>query len=279
MSDLPELLRLTDLGQGRYRVFQPSTSAEGRDVVFSGQLLGQMMMAAEQAAQGTKDVRSCHAVFARAGTYTKPIDLELESMQAGRTWASDTVTAVQDGRLLSRAIILLNTVDQDLMRHDPLMPEGVPGPDDLSAEPGQVFPGAELRPVPGSHTLSGVPVEMAWHRFERSLESQAANQAVLAWATCGNIIGLAMRPHRETIHIEEAHRTLSTGVIGHTLHFLDRFDVSAWLLIITAATKAGSGRVFGGGQVFTRDGSLVATFEQDSMAKTAEQQLDPSRSM
>jgi acyl-CoA thioesterase-2 len=278
-SEIPELLTLTDVGERRYQVFQPAESAEGRDVVFSGQLLGQMIMASDRAAGGAKDVRSIHTVFARAGTYTKPIELEVDSMQAGRTWASDTVSATQDGRLLCRGIILLNTVDPDLMRHDPEMPQGVPGPEELSAGSGQAFPGVELRPVGGETTLDGVPVEMAWHRFDRSLSSQAAGQAVLAWATCGNVIGLAMRPHRQQVNIEDAHRTLSTGVIAHTIHFTDRFDVSQWLLIVTEATKASAGRVYGGGQVFTEDGTLVSVFHQDSMAKAAGQQLDPRRAM
>src|SRR3984957_3898015 len=107
MSDIPELLTLTEVGERRYQVFQPAESAEGRDVVFSGQLLGQMIMAADRAAGSAKDVRSVHTVFARAGTYTKPIELEVDSMQSGRTWGSDTVTATQDGRLLCRGIILL----------------------------------------------------------------------------------------------------------------------------------------------------------------------------
>src|SRR5579871_1119987 len=203
-----------------------------------------MIMASDSAAGGSKDVRSLHAVFARAGTYSKPIELLVDSMQAGRTWASDTVTATQDGRLLSRSIVLLNTIDDDIMRHEPALPGAVPDPDGLPTAPGQIFPGAELRPVPGEPAEAGVPVKMAWHRFERPLASPAANQAVLSWATCGDVIGLAMRPHKE-IHIEDAHRTLSTGVIAHTLHFTERFDVSQWLLIVTEATKAGGGRVYG----------------------------------
>jgi len=280
MSDLPDLLTLTDAGENRYLVFQPSESAEGRDVVFSGQLLGQMIMAADCAAQSAKQVRSIHAVFARAGTYAKDIELDVDVMQAGRTWGSDTITATQAGKMLCRSIVLLNTVDDDLMRHDPAMPEGVPGPDGLDGPgEGQAFPGGELRVVPGQHRRGGVPVEYAWHRFERPLASQAANQAVLSWATCGAIIGLAMYAHPDTVNIEEAHRTISTGVIGHTIHFVDHIDVSEWLLIVTEATKAGSGRVFGRGEVFTPDGRLVATFEQDSMAKHAAESLDPTRSM
>lgn len=279
MTQQPDILRLTEMGERRYSVFQPSEAAEGRDVVFSGQLLAQMIMASDAAAASAKDVRSVHAIFARAGTYTKPIELQVESMQSGRTWGSDTVTATQDGRLLSRALVLLNTVDADLMRHGPQMPGGVPAPSDLTAGPGQVFPGGEIRPVPGEPEHEGVPVEMAWHRFESPLASVAANQAVLSWATCGNIIGLAMRPHRDQVRITDAHQSISTGVIAHTIHFVERFDVSEWLLIVTSGDSAAVGRVYGSGSVFTEDGRLVAVFHQDSMAKAAQASLDPRRSM
>lgn len=277
-GDLPDILELTEVGEQRYHVFQPSESAEGRDVVFSGQLMAQMMMASDREAGGAKDIRSVHAIFARPGTYTMPIEVAVDSMQAGRTWASDTVTATQGGKLLSRGMILMNTVDDDLMRHEPAMPD-IPSPDGLDPGFAFIFPGAEWRPVPGEPEIDGVPVERAWHRFQPGVDSQAANQGIAGWATCGNTIGLAMRPHRDTVRIEDAHRTLSTGVIAHTLHFLDRLDVSQWLLIQARATKAANGRVYGHGEVFTADGQLVATFHQDSMAKAAPTPLDPSRSM
>ncbi len=279
MSDLPDLLVLSEVGERRYQAFQPSESAEGRDVVFSGQLLAQMIMASDRAADSQKTVRSIHTIFARAGTYTKPIEIEVDSMQAGRTWASDTVTATQEGRLLSRSLILLNTIDADLMRHDPDRPGDIPDPDDLEAQAVQAFPGSETRLVPGEPTIGGVPALMVWHRFNRPLSSQAANQAVLSWATCGEVIGLAMRPHRDRVNISDAHRTLSTGVIAQTLHFVDSIDVSEWLLIVTEATKAAAGRVYGGGSVFAADGRLVATFQQDSMAKAVQGELDPRRAM
>ena len=277
-GELPDILELTEVGEQRYHVFQPAESAEGRDVVFSGQLMAQMMMASDREAGSAKDIRSVHAIFARAGTYTLPIEVDVDSMQAGRTWASDAVTATQGGKLLSRALILMSTVDDDLMRHEPAMPD-VPSPDGLDSGFAFIFPGAEWRPVPGEPDIDGVPVERAWHRYGPEVESQAANQGIAGWATCGNIIGLAMRPHRDTIRIEDAHRTLSTGVIAHTLHFLDRLDVSQWLLIQMSGTKAANGRVYGQGEVFTAEGQLVATFQQDSMAKAAPTPMDPSRSM
>lgn len=277
---LPELLVLTELGDGRYQATQPAESPEGRDVLYSGQLLAQILMAADRAGGGAKDVRSVHAIFARAGSTARPLELHVEPLHAGRTWASDTVTAVQEGRVLSRALVLSSTVDPDLMRHDPEPPPGAGGPDGLQPGPGLVFPGAELRPVPGEPTAAGAPLELAWHRFGDPLpapaDHQAAHQAVLTWATCGSIIGLAMRPHRDTVRVEDAHRTLSTGVIAHTVHFAERFDAGAWLLLATEGTKAATGRVLGGGRVFTAGGTLVATFEQDSMAKAADRPMDGS---
>jgi len=276
-NTVPAMLELTEDGPGRYLVTQPAESAEGRDVVFSGQLLGQTIMAAATAAPG-KEVRAVHAIFARAGTYTKPIVLEVDSMHAGRTWASDTITAVQDGRLLCRSLVLLHTAEPDLMRHAPAMPADVPPPDEVATGPGQVFPGGELRPV-GERTVDGIPRHLVWHRFPGPLGPQAAHQAVLTWSTCGVIIGLAMRPHQDKVKIEEAHLNLSTGVIGHSIHFVEPLDATRWHLVVTEGTQASGGRIYGRGSVFTEDGQLVATFQQDSMAKEAEHSLDPRRSM
>lgn len=273
------ILTLTPAGPHRYEVGRPDELPEGRDVVFSGQLLGQMILASDIEAAGRKDVRSVHAVFARAGSYSSPIEMTVESMQSGRTWGSDTVTATQAGRLLSRGLVLLNTVDSDLMRHGPPAPAAAGRPEDCEGAPGQIFPGADWRPVPGAQERDGIPVAMAWHRYEGPLDGNAAHQAVLAWATCGEVIGLAMRPHPDEVSLADAHRTVSTGVIAHTVHFLERCDVSRWLLVVTEGTSAANGRVYGGGSVFDEGGRLIAVFHQDSMAKAMDAPAPPGRSL
>src|SRR5437764_10707889 len=106
---LPAVLTLDVEGDGRYGASHPTDDPEGRDVVFSGQILAQMIMAADHAVESGKDVKSIHAVFARAGTYSGgPMQLQLESMHSGRAWGSDTITAWQGERLLSRGLVLLN---------------------------------------------------------------------------------------------------------------------------------------------------------------------------
>ena len=187
-GDLPDILELTEVGEHRYHVFQPSESAEGRDVVFSGQLMAQMMMASNREAGSAKDIRSVHAIFARPGTYTMPIEVAVDSMQAGRTWASDTVTATQGGKLLSRAMILMNTVDDDLMRHEPAMPD-VP-------RPRRFGPRFRLH-LPRRRVASGA---------RRTRDRRRAGGAGLAPLPAGRGLPGCQPGHRRLGHLRQHHR-------------------------------------------------------------------------
>lgn len=275
VSGLLPVLDVKETAEGRWTAPHPENDPEGRDIVFSGQLLAQMMMVATAAA-GDKEVKSIHAVFARAGRYSAgPVDLLSDPMHAGRAWASTTVTAVQGDRLLSRGLVLLNVVEPDLMRHVPPMPD-VPAPEDCETESfGVVFPDAECRVV---EQAADQPVAALWVRAS-SGGSVAADQAIVAWCQPGFIIGAAMRPHRDFVDQSQAHRTISTGVISHTAHFHEHGDPGDWLLYVHEAPYAGNGRVFGTGSVFTRDGTLVSSFGQDSMVRGVEKELDPKTAM
>jgi acyl-CoA thioesterase len=269
--ELPDVLNLDATGPGRYRVRQPHETAEGRDVVFSGQYLAQMIMAAERENDG-KDIKSIHAIFTRVGTYLQPIDLVVEELQSGRTWSSHSISAIQNGRLLSRGMVLASIDEPDLIRHGPALPPS--DPPGGRAVTNFAFEGAITTNAGPVDQQGGVPNEQCWHRYPGHFASLAANQAILAWSTCGEFIGLAMRPHLDKVSIEQAHRTISTGVIAHTVNFHERVDIGSWLLVSQEAIYAGRGRVHGRGSVFTQDGKLVATFSQDSMARKVAAALD-----
>lgn len=282
MSKLPAVLQVEDLGEGKWTAPHPSEDPEGRDVVFSGQMLAQMIMASDAAGGHQKEVKSIHSVFARAGSYSGgPIEFLLEPMHSGRAWASDTITARQGDRLLARALVLLNAVEPDLMRHAPSMPD-VPGPEACAPQAfGMAFPGVEVRAVerPGEVTPGDAPAAYQWVRSPERYESVAANQAMIAWSQPGLIIGTAMSVHAHDVDFGQAHRTISTGVISHTAHFHEHGDVGDWLLFAHEAPYAGHGRVFGSGSVFTRDGTLVSTFAQDSMVRSVDRELDWRKDM
>lgn len=267
----PKLIDLLDLepaGAGRYLVPMPAGSQEGSNVVFGGQLMAQMIAASAAESGDARYVKSMHTIFSRAGSYVEPIHLQVEPFHTGRTWASQLITAWQGDRLLTRSMVLLTGDEPDLIAHQIDPPRGVPGPEDGKPARGIVFPGALARTAPlPSETANGVPVMCFWTRMPEPVGSLAASQAILAWDTNGWLIELSMRPHRNVVRIEDAHRSLSTGVIGHTLNFHREFDAGSWILVSQEATFAGKGRIHGRGAAHAQDGTLIATFSQDSMVK------------
>lgn len=265
-----DLLSLEPAGAGRFRVANEGDPAV-HDVVFGGQLLGQMIMAASVSTPG-KSVRTLHTIFARAARVSAPTELAVEPLHDGRSFASANVTAWQGERLCARALVLLDAPDPDLIRHAAPAPR-VAGPDEsVDAGPSMlVFPGAELRIVGAVDTSSpDAPVGPAelfvWVRYAGAPDDVASNQAILAFCTDGFLIGTAMRPHAG-IGQAQAHRTLATGVVGHTLTFHEPFTARDWLLIAHESPHASAGRSHGRAQVFTRAGQLVASFVQDNLLR------------
>jgi acyl-CoA thioesterase len=222
--------------------------------------------------QPGKDVKSIHAIFARAGDYTEPIAYDVERLHDGRTLGSDTVTFSQRGKVMSRALLLWSQDEPDLIRHTEWarMPD-VPGPDEVGPGTGRgVFPGAESRIVGGIDTWSDdeplrPPAQHVWTRFARDCPAPL-NQAILSWATDGWLIGTAMLPH-EGYHEGKAHKSISTGVVSHTVNFHDPFRADEWLLLANESIWAGRGRTHGRATVWTEDGRLVATYTQDSLVR------------
>jgi len=105
-----------------------------------------------------------------------------------------------------------------------------------------------------------------WIRFVGAPDDPGTDQALVAYSTDGFLIGTAMRPHAG-IGQAQAHRTLSTGVLSHTLTFHERCPASEWHLLEQWSSYAGHGRSYGRGDIFRRDGQLAASFVQDAMIR------------
>jgi acyl-CoA thioesterase II len=268
-SPILSAFALEKTGESEYR--GPSVGDEHRPVVFGGQIMGQMIVAASLSHPG-KRVKSLHLIFARAGTTELPVDISIRGVHSGRSFASSSAVARQGDRVLSEGLILLDAGDEDVIRHGPAMP-GVAAPEE-SPEVASAEPGVELRIVDGvdlGTTAATGPAELdAWVRFSGVPADPAVHQALLSWYTDGFLIGAAMRPH-EGVGQEQAHRSLSTGVIAHTLTFHEPAVADEWMLISNRSLHAGSGRAYGEGHVFARDGQLLASFVQESMIRRFDQ--------
>src|SRR3546814_15124945 len=66
-------------------------------------------------------VKTLHTVFARGVSFADPIDIHVDRMQAGRSFASSTVTISQGDRLCVRSSVLMSATEPDLIRHSDVL--------------------------------------------------------------------------------------------------------------------------------------------------------------
>lgn len=257
-------LSLEPAGPDRYRATNVDS---GHGVVFGGQLLAQAVMAGLAGQEG-KTVKTLHTVFARGASPEKPLEVTVERMHAGRSVASSTVTISQGDTLCTRSLVLLTADEPDLIRHADA-PRSDSTPEDVSGAVGGE--GAWEIGVVGGVDISdpdlvGPPELDVWVRFAGAPDDPATDQALVAYSTDGFLIGTAMRPHAG-VGQAQAHQTLSTGVLSHTLTYHERCPASEWHLLQQRSPYAGRGRSYGVGEIFRADGQLAASFVQDAMIR------------
>ena len=269
LEDLLGVLRLEEIAADRYRA---ANLPMPHGVVLGGQLLGQAVVAAVAGHEG-KTVKTLHMVFARSASPDAPLDIAVDPLHSGRALASTTVTIAQGETVCARALALLSADEADLIRHADESPDVKSAED--SPSPGSFSSAWDIRVVDGVDISDpdavGPPELGVWVRFPGAPEDEAVNQALLAFATDGFLIGTAMRPHAG-VGQSQAHVTLSTGVLSHTLTYHEPVSAAGWLLLDQRSPYAGRGRSYGQANVFDAGGRLVAAFVQDAMirAKSAD---------
>ncbi len=266
LEDVLHTLALEQVGTDRYR----ASSVRVGPVVFGGQLLAQSIVAASQGQEG-KAVKTLHTVFARGASPEEALDVSVDRMHAGRNLASTTVTFTQSGKVCARSSVLLSADEPELIRH-----ADKPEATELPGEAEQQSFGAWQVRIVGAVDVNdpdavGPPELGVWVRCAGAPDDALSGRALLAFITEGFLIGTAMRPH-PGVGQSQAHVTLSTGVLSHTLTFHEPLRADEWLLLSNTSPYAGHGRCYGRADVFRENGELVASMVQDAMIRPMGQQ-------
>jgi acyl-CoA thioesterase-2 len=264
---LDAVLQALKLEQQQPNCFKAKNLNLGGSVVFGGQLLAQSIVAGLIGHEG-KTVKTLQTVFARSASPDTDIDIEVDPIHDGRSFASSTVTIRQAGRICTRSTVLLCADGPDLIRHAD-EPARWSAPVEAAGS-SQSFGPWQLRIV-GDVDVSdpdavGPPELDVWARCPDAPAEPALDQALVAFLTEGFLIGAAMRPH-PGVGQSQAHVSISSGVLSHTLTFHESCSAAEWLLLQQRSVYAGRGKGYGYGNAFREDGSLVASFVQDSMIR------------
>ena len=222
LADPISVLELDAVGPGRFRGENFQGAPGG--VVFGGQIQAQIAVAAAKSEPG-KEVKSIHTVFARGGDKSKPLDLSVDVIRAGRSVSTLNVAVAQDGQTRAQAIVLMNVREPDLIRHqaDPPKVEGLlPRNRTRTAVVGGTFASMAVS-TSGSH-LVGPPELNIWSRFRAHCRTRKRGERY--WPRCRRI------PHRHR-HASArwcrpgtGHVTISTTVPSQTLTFHEPFDAA-----------------------------------------------------
>lgn len=276
-----DLLTLLDIERIEDNLFRGQSRDLGGKSVFGGQVLGQALVAAQRTVvQGV--AHSVHAYFVRAGHMDAPIVYEVERIRDGRSFSVRRVHAIQHGRPIFSMIASFH-IEEAGLEHAASMPE-VPPPEELRSQaswrqewaddcPEHVRSrflrqlAIDFRPVepinPFRPEAAG-SVQYIWFRADGQMgDDQLQHQAVLTYASDFNLLSVALRPHAVSFGLP--HMTVAS--LDHALWLHRPFRADEWLLYAMDSPTAQGSRGLSRGQIFDREGRLVASVAQESLMR------------
>jgi acyl-CoA thioesterase II len=286
---LQDLVSLLDLEPLEDNMFRGQSRDLGGKSVFGGQVVGQALVAASRTVQGSVP-HSLHAYFLRPGDMALPIVYEVDRVRDGRSFTTRRVQAIQHGAPILSMIASFQQPEPG-HEHQAAMPE-VPQPESLADNHAlreqwiAEFPqlpatyraaflrplAIEFRPVQPWNPLKPAarpPQQQIWFRAAGRLPDRDGapdwnlHRCVLAYASDFNLLGTALFPHG----VSWFSREMICASIDHALWFHRDARADDWLLYSMDAPSAQGARGLSRGQVFTRDGKLVASVTQESLMR------------
>jgi len=279
VEQLIDLLTVEEIDTDLYR---GSRQPGGVGRVFGGQVIGQALQAAQCSVEDGKAAHSLHAYFMRPGDEDHPIIYRVVRDFEGRSFATRRVIAMQKGKPILNMAASFQLPAEGL-HHQDAMPD-VPDPDTLRSE-------RDLRQeiedqVPEKlrrFFLRARPIEIrpvsprSWFRPEKQAARQnswfrvaaplpddpALHRAMLAYATDMTLLGTCMMPHG----VGWMDGKVQTASLDHAVWLHEPFRFDEWLLYSTDSPWSGHSRGFNRGQIFSRDGRLVASVTQEGLIR------------
>lgn len=281
LQDLVSLLDLETLEQNLYR-------GQSRDLggksVFGGQVIGQALVAASRTLEG-RVPHSLHAYFLRPGDMALPIVYEVDRVRDGNSFATRRVQAIQHGQPILSMMTSFQKPETGLEHRagmpDVAPPEQLKAWDQLAREwlalmpdiPERIRQAAfrptaiEFKPVSPWNPLQPekrAPQQAIWFRAGGRLpDDPMLHQCVLAYASDFNLLSTALLPHGRG-WLEPG---MAVASIDHAIWFHREVRADDWLLYAMDSPTAQAARGLSRGQIFDRQGCLVASVAQESLMR------------
>ncbi|MFT3710912.1 MAG: acyl-CoA thioesterase II [Archangium sp.] len=279
---LDRLVSLLSLEKIEENLFRGQSQDLGWGTVYGGQVIGQALSAALNTVPADRTAHSLHAYFLRPGDVSAPIVYDVERTRDGSSFTTRHVKAIQHGQPIFDMSASFQKSEPGF-DHQAQMPN-VPAPEDVPTEQERMKPYVKnfpefmqeriLAPQPieirtigePDPSLKGEhpPLRQVWFKTTHKVaDTPVLHQALLAYASDFSFITTALKPHGKTW----ISRGMQVASIDHAVWFHAPFRADEWLLHVMDSPRASGARGLVRGQIFSRDGKLVASTNQEGLIR------------
>ena len=281
VADLCFLLEVEDRGADRF-VGRQQPGGTGR--VFGGQVIAQALASARRTVPMERHTHSLHAYFLRPGSDQASIEYRVKRDLEGRSFSNRRVVASQGGEPLLNLVCSFQK-PQDGVHHQFADMPDVPPPEELESDasirrrlaqdlPDGPLKQLALRPRPidfrsveardWADPQKRPPTAHVWFRTVAPLpQHKPLHRAILAYTSDFQMLSTALQPHGLGFLRGE----VKGASLDHAIWFHGDFRADDWMLYVTESPWSGLARGYVRGQIFTREGELVASVTQEGMMR------------
>ncbi|MCS2610927.1 acyl-CoA thioesterase [Halomonas dongshanensis] len=269
MSDaLNTLVALLELEPLEETLFRGQSQDLGLPQLYGGQVLGQALAAATYTVPEDRRAHSQHGYFLRPGDPHRPVVYQVDNVRDGGSFTTRRVTAIQKGRPIFFCSASFHAREASIT-HQREMPE-VASPEALLAS-GEAkrsrFPNhpIEFLHLPGNPAGGQPAGQCLWFRFAGGAlpDTLALHRHLLSYASDFNLLTTSLVPHG----IAFGDAQLRIASLDHALWLHDDTRLDDWLLYVIDSPWAGDARALARGQIYSRDGRLIASTAQEGLTR------------
>ncbi|HKA90478.1 MAG TPA: acyl-CoA thioesterase II [Haliangiales bacterium] len=279
VDDLVQLLALERIEEN---LFRGRSEDLGWGRVFGGQVLGQAVSAAAQTVPPERTVHSLHSYFLRPGAVDRPVIYDVDRIRDGTSFTTRRVVAIQAGRPIFNLSASFQIAEPGLEHQDAMPdvppPESVPTDRErMAALVARIPPAArerlsvprpfELRTIDAQDPFAPArrpAVRRVWMRAIAPLpDGESLHRCLLAYVSDFAFVTTALEPHG----VSWLGGGMQIASIDHVMWFHRPVRCDEWLLHAMESPAAGGARGLARGQIFSRDGRLVASTAQEGLLR------------
>lgn len=279
LDELSALLKLEVIEQGTYR---GQSQDLGYKALFGGQVMGQALSAAQETIAENRSVHSLHSYFLRPGDASLPVIYEVEVIRDGSSFSTRRVQAVQNGKAIFYMTASFQHAEIGFDHQDTMpnvvAPEALPSFTDYIKANQHAIPKPlrekflaekpiDIRPVKQYNWLQPEATEAVsqmWIKANGNLpDDLGIHTYMLAYTSDFHFLPTALLPHGASYW----QPNFQIATIDHAMWFHRPFRFDDWLLYCVDSPSASNGRGLVRGQIYNRQGELVASTMQEGVIR------------